>query len=134
MLHSEYNKKMLTYIYIGIGSAIGGTLRYWLSNNTYKLLPLNFPYGTLLVNVTGSFILGMIMFYFNDKELLNPQFRIFLTIGFCGGFTTFSTFSLETMNLFHDAQYFYGILNVILSVILCLFGVYLAYIVTKLIG
>jgi len=64
---------MLTYVYIGIGAAIGGTLRYWLSNNTYRLLPINFPYGTLLVNVIGSFILGMIMFYFSDKELLNPQ-------------------------------------------------------------
>ena len=69
---------MLTYIYIGIGAAIGGTLRFWLSNKTYKLLPLNYPYGTLLVNVTGSFILGMIMFYFNDKELLNPHFEFFL--------------------------------------------------------
>jgi len=125
---------MLTYVYIGLGAAIGGTLRYWLSNNTYKVLPVNFPYGTLLVNVIGSFILGVIMFYFSDRELLNPQLRIFLTVGFCGGFTTFSTFSLETMNLFRDAQYLYGIVNVILNVLLCLLGIYLAYLITKLIG
>ena len=125
---------MLTYVYIGIGAAIGGTLRYWIENNTYNFLPVNFPYGTLLVNVVGSFILGMIMFYFNDKELLDPQFRLFLTVGFCGGFTTFSTFSLETMNLFRDAQYSIGILNVILNVLLCLIGIYIAYLISKLIG
>jgi CrcB protein len=125
---------MLNYIYIGIGAAIGGILRYWLSNNTYKFLPVNFPYGTLLVNVLGSFILGMIMFYFNDKELLNPHFRLFLTVGFCGGFTTFSTFSLETMNLFRDAQYSIGILNVVVNVLLCLIGIYIAYLISKLIG
>jgi len=125
---------MLNYVYIGIGAAIGGTLRYWLSNNTYKILPVNFPYGTLLVNVLGSFILGMIMFYFNDKELLNPQFRLFLSVGFCGGFTTFSTFSLETMNLFRDAQYSIGILNIVVNVLLCLIGIYIAYLISKLIG
>jgi len=124
----------LNYIYVGLGAAIGGMLRFWLSNVTYKILPESFPFGTLLVNVVGSFLLGLIMFYFNDRELLGPNLRIFLAIGFCGGFTTFSTFSLETMNLFKDAQYFFGLLNIFLQVFVCLLGIYFAYLISKLLG
>ena len=109
-------------------------LRFWLSNFTYKILPESFPFGTLVVNVAGSFLLGLIMFYFNDRELLGPNLRIFLAIGFCGGFTTFSTFSLETMNLIKDAQYFFVILNIVLQVFLCLLGIYFAYLISKLLG
>jgi len=125
---------MLNYIYVGLGAAIGGTFRFWLSNYTYKILPESFPYGTLLINVLGSFLLGVIMFYFNDRELLGPNLRIFLAIGFCGGFTTFSTFSLETMNLFRDSQFWLGFLNIGLNIILTLFAVYLAYLISKLLG
>ena len=125
---------MINYILVGIGAAIGGTLRYWISNVVFKIFSENFPYGTLVVNVVGSFILGFLMFYFNDRELLSPQLRLFLTIGFCGGFTTFSTFSFETMNLFRETQYLLGSVNILLNLLLCLIGVFLAYLLTKLIG
>ena len=125
---------MLNYIYVGIGAAIGGIFRFWLSDYTHKILPESFPFGTLVVNVLGSFLLGLIMFYFNDRELLGPNLRIFLAIGFCGGFTTFSTFSLETMNLFKDAQYFFALLNIFLQVFLSLLGIYFGYIVSKSLG
>ncbi|MCG6914631.1 fluoride efflux transporter CrcB [bacterium BMS3Abin03] len=125
---------MINYILVGIGAAIGGTFRYWISNVIFKIFSENFPYGTLVVNVTGSFILGILMFYFNDRELLSPQLRLFLTVGFCGGFTTFSTFSFETMNLFRETQYLLGSINILLNLMLCLIGVFLAYLVTKLIG
>lgn len=124
----------MNYILVGIGAAIGGTLRYWISNIIYKILTENFPYGTLLVNVIGSFILGLLMFYFNEKELLSPQLRLFLTMGFCAGFTTFSTFSYETINLFRETQYILGSLNILLNLILCLAGVSLAYLISKLVG
>jgi len=74
------------------------------------------------------------MFYLNDKELLDPQLRIFLAVGFSRGFTTFSTFSLETMNLFCDAYYWFGFLNILLNLLLYFIGIYFAYIITKLIG
>ncbi len=125
---------MINYILVGIGAAIGGTLRYWISNAIFKIFSENFPYGTLIVNVAGSFILGFLMFYFNDRELLSPQLRLFLTVGFCGGFTTFSTFSFETMNLFRETQYLLGSMNILLNLLLCLIGVIFAYLVTKLIG
>jgi CrcB protein len=125
---------MLNYLLIGLGAAIGGVLRFWLSNYTYKFLPETFPYGTLFVNVSGSFILGLIIFYFSEKELLSAQLRIFLAIGFCGGFTTFSTFSLETINLLRESQYWFSFLNIMLNIFLCLLGMYLAYLLTKILG
>ena len=123
----------MNYFFVGFGAAAGGVLRYWLSNYTYKYFPESFPVGTLVVNVIGSFILGLVMFYFSEKELISPHLRIFLTIGFCGGFTTFSTFSYETINLFRDAQIGPGLLNILLNLVLCLVGIYLAYLISQLI-
>jgi CrcB protein len=122
----------MNYLLVIIGSAIGGGLRYWLSNAVYKFLPVTFPYGTLVVNIFGSFLLGIIIFVFDDKDLINTHFKLFLTIGFCGGFTTFSTFSLETFNLLRDAEYFMATLNVILSILVCVAGVFLAYLISKI--
>ena|SRR5690606_15737141 len=124
---------MLNYLIVSIGAAIGGAARYWLSNAVYKFFPATFPYGTLVVNITGSFLLGLIIFIFDERELINNQLKIFLTIGFCGGFTTFSTFSFETFNLLKESQYYLAAVNIVLSLILCIAGVFLAYIVSKII-
>jgi len=119
------------YLIVFFGAGIGGSFRYWLSNFVYKFLPANFPYGTLTVNLIGSFILGFIMFGLYDKELINQELRLFLSIGFCGGFTTFSTFSFETLNLFKNSQFALAIINIFLNVFLCLLGTYLAYILSN---
>ncbi len=123
---------MTNYIIVALGAGIGGSFRYWLSNYSYKYFPATFPYGTLVVNIIGSFLLGLFMFYFDQKEMLSSNLKIFLTIGFCGGFTTFSTFSFETINLFRDSQIVLGLLNIVLNILLCLIGVYLAYLVSKI--
>lgn len=125
---------MLNYILVSAGAAIGGALRYGISTYIQKNISVIFPYGTLVVNIVGSFLLGMIMFYLNEKELIGNEFRLFLTVGFCGGFTTFSTFSYETLNLFRDSEFGLAIYNVLLNVVLCLLGIYLAYLISKLIG
>ncbi|HEX9251080.1 MAG TPA: fluoride efflux transporter CrcB [Ignavibacteriaceae bacterium] len=125
---------MLNYILVSAGAAIGGALRYGISSYIQKNISVIFPYGTLVVNVIGSFLIGIIMFYLNEKELIGNEFRLFLTIGFCGGFTTFSTFSYETLNLFRDSEYMLAFYNVILNVVLCFVGIYLAYLISKLIG
>lgn len=74
------------------------------------------------------------MFYLKEKELIGNEFRLFLTVGFYGGFTTFSTFSYETLTLFRDSEFGLAIYNVLLNVFLCLVGIYLAYLISKLIG
>ncbi|MFZ2324797.1 MAG: fluoride efflux transporter CrcB [Ignavibacteriaceae bacterium] len=125
---------MLNYILVSAGAAVGGAFRYSISNYIQRHISVIFPYGTLVVNVIGSFILGITMFYLNEKELIGSEFRLFLAVGFCGGFTTFSTFSYETINLFRDAEFGLAIFNVFLNVILCLIGIYLAYLISKLIG
>jgi CrcB protein len=124
---------MINYLIVSLGAAIGGALRYWLSNLSYKFFPVTFPYGTLAVNIIGSFLLGLIIFIFDEKELISSQLKIFLTIGLCGGFTTFSTFSLETFYLIKDSEYLLAAANIILSTMLCIAGVFLAYIVSKII-
>lgn len=125
---------MLNYILVSAGAAIGGALRYGISSYIQRNISVVFPYGTLVVNVVGTFILGIIMFYLNEKELIGNEFRLFLTVGFCGGFTTFSTFSYETLTLFRDSEFGLAIYNVLLNVVLCLVGIYLAYLISKLIG
>lgn len=125
---------MMNYLLVSAGAAIGGALRYGISSYIQRHIFVIFPYGTLFVNVVGSFILGIIMFYLNEKELIGNDFRLFLSVGFCGGFTTFSTFSYETLNLFRDSEFGLAIYNVLLNVILCLVGIYLAYLISKLIG
>ena len=122
---------MINYLIVSLGAAIGGGLRYWFSGFVYKFLPSTFPYGTMIINVLGSFVLGIVMFYLNEKEMISHEVRLFLTVGFCGGFTTFSTFSYETINLLKDAQYMGAAINVVLSVVLSLIGIYLAYIISR---
>lgn len=117
---------MMNYLFVSIGAALGGALRYWMADFVQKYLPISFPYGTLTVNVIGSFILGIIIFVVDSRQMINYQTKIFLTIGFCGGFTTFSTFSLETINLLRHSEYFYAFLNIMLNVILCLSAVFIA--------
>ena len=92
-------------LYVALGSAIGGVSRYLLGGLVQRMLDTTFPAGTLLVNVTGSFLLGAIIRYALETPSLTPEVRAFLTIGFCGGYTTFSTYSYETAALLEDGQY-----------------------------
>lgn len=124
---------MNKYLIVGVGSALGGMLRYWLSNFVYKFLQPIFPFGTLAVNILGTFLLGIIFFFLDSQELLSPSMRIFLTIGLCGGLTTFSTFSYETFILIEDTQYLFAFLNILSNIILTLLSLALAYLIsTKL--
>ena len=125
---------MLNYLVISLGAALGGVFRYGLASFIQKRVESFFPYGTLVVNILGSFVLGFIMYYLDEKDFLSPQMRLFLTVGLCGGFTTFSTFSYETLNLIRNSQFLLATTNVLGSVFLCLIAIYLAYIVSKAIG
>lgn len=91
--------------YIALGSALGGVCRYLVGGWVQRGAGWQFPAGTLVVNVTGSFLLGLVLRYALETPGLTPEYRALLTIGFCGGYTTFSTFSYETIALLEDGQW-----------------------------
>jgi CrcB protein len=124
---------VLNYILISVGAALGGAFRYWLSNAAYRFFPTSFPYGTLAINIIGSFILGLIIFIFDERELISSEVKIFLTIGFCGGLTTFYAFSFETFILIQESEYLLAALNIFLSILLCVAGILLGSVVSKII-
>ena len=109
---------MEKWIYLIIGGAVGTLARYILTGNIYEKISTTFPYGTLAVNLLGCFLVGFFDVLFEEKFLLGPNIRIFLTVGFCGAFTTFSTLILETSNLIKDGQTWPAFANVLLSVTL----------------
>lgn len=122
---------MLKYLIVFIGAGFGGGFRYWLSSSVQKYFPPYFPFGTLSVNLIGSFILGLMIFGLDERNLISPSVKLFIGIGFCGGFTTFSTFSFETFNLIRDTEFLLAGLNILANVLLTFLGVYIAYLITR---
>ena len=104
---------------IATGGALGALLRYWTSLAVHSKLGAGFPYGTLTVNVIGSLLMGFLYVWFVDRLAMGPAVRGFLFIGVLGAFTTFSTFSLETLNLIESGQPGKAMLNVVISVVVC---------------
>jgi CrcB protein len=119
----------MTYLWIAFGGALGSVARYACSTAAARWLGFGFPWGTLFVNVAGSFAIGMLaaLVAADGRPALGPDARAFLMIGVLGGFTTFSSFSLETLELARAGALGAAALNVVLSVALCLFGVWLGF-------
>jgi CrcB protein len=120
---------MLNYFFVALGGALGSVGRYWLSGLIANLFGSTFPWGTIIVNITGCLIIG----FFNTatgtegRWLVSPAARTFFMIGICGGYTTFSSFSLQTLNLVNDGEWLYAGANILFSVVLCLAGVWLGH-------
>jgi CrcB protein len=116
------------YLWIALGSAIGGMARYYCSGAVARRIGEEFPWGTLFVNVIGSFIIGFFATLTGfDGRLIDPTTRLFVTAGFCGGYTTFSSFSLQTLNLARDGQWSEVAANIIISVLSCLAAVFIGH-------
>ena len=117
-------------IYIGIFGGLGCVARFLASDWTYQLLGRSLPYGTLMVNIVGSFLLGLLMVFGLRTTLLSPELRVGLSVGFMGGFTTFSTFSYETLKLLEEGSVWQAGANILLNIGFCLlfalFGVLVA--------
>ncbi len=113
---------MKTFWAIAIGAAVGGVSRYYLSAAVQHRMGSTFPWGTLVINVTGSLVLGFIMRYAISTPALSVEMRALLTTGFCGGYTTFSTYSYETATLIEDGQLGRAGSYALASVVLALAG------------
>jgi CrcB protein len=120
---------MLSYIWVGLGGAIGSVARFWISGIVAERYGQTFPFGTLAVNVTGSLIIGAFAALADPggRWLVSPSLRQFFMIGVCGGYTTFSSFSLQTLALAQDGEWFRAIANSIASFALCLLAVWLGH-------
>ena len=118
---------MLSYIFVMLGGALGTGARFWMSGFIAERVGEFFPLGTLVVNISGSFVVGFFA-GFTDPEglaLVSPRFREFFMIGVCGGYTTFSSFSLQTLDLARDGDWLKALLNTVLSFVCCLVSVWL---------
>jgi CrcB protein len=105
---------------VGAGGAVGSVLRYALTSTVARAMGTTFPYGTVLVNIVGSFVIGVLYVLLMERMGARPELRAFLIVGVLGGFTTFSSFSLETVTLLMQASYTRAVANVVLSVLLCI--------------
>lgn len=118
---------MLIWLYVAAGSAIGGVSRYAIGGAVQQRFGLAFPAGTLLVNITGSLLLGFILRFALGGTQISPETRILLTTGFCGGYTTFSTFSYDTAVMFESGQYRRAVVYVTLSVVLSVLATFAGF-------
>jgi len=120
---------MVAYFWIAVGSALGGMARYFFSGLAARTIGETFPWGTLIVNVTGSFVIGFFATLTgpDGRVFVGSTARQFVMVGFCGGYTTFSSFSLQTLNLMNDGEWLYAGANITASVILSLIAVWAGY-------
>lgn len=127
---------MLSYFWVSLGGAIGSAARFWISGLIAQRFGQTFPFGTLAVNVSGSFFIGLFAgFALPEGRLLaTPSLREFFMIGVCGGYTTFSSFSLQTFALAQDGEWLRAGANSLASVVFCLLAVWLGFFSATLIN
>ena len=122
---------MQTVLWISFGAIIGANLRYFVAQQTARLVSPAFPYGTLLINITGSFALGFFLIWTTERVLADPRWRLLVAVGFCGGYTTYSSYAYETFVLFEQGQWLASILNIVVSNLLCLLAVLLGAVLAR---
>ena len=118
---------MVSYVFVMLGGALGTGARFWMSGFVAERAGEFFPLGTLVVNISGSFVVGFFAAFTGPEGpvLVSPRFRQFFMIGVCGGYTTFSSFSLQTLDLARDGDWLRALLNTVLSFGCCLVAVWL---------
>jgi CrcB protein len=99
------NSIVLDFLAISVGAIAGANLRYWMSRYAVRLLGPIFPYGTLTINVLGSFVLGFFLVWTTERVMVDPRWRLLIAVGFCGGFTTFSSYAYESMVFLEQGQW-----------------------------
>ena len=109
-----------TVLFISLGAILGANLRYFAGQLSMKLFHSNLPYGTMLINVSGSFVLAFFAIWTTERVLADPRWRLFVAVGFCGGYTTYSSYAYETFALFEQGQWLFAGLNIVATNVLCL--------------
>ncbi len=122
----------MSYLFVFLGSGIGGMLRFFLSRFVYNIFGSSFPIGTFVVNLIGCFVIGFLSGWF-EYRILAPELRVFVFVGFLGGFTTFSSFGLETFNLLRNESVKYAIYNLLFTNIFGIALVVLGFLLARLI-
>lgn len=122
---------MSIYIAIAVGGSLGAMSRYWLTGRTYQWLGLGFPYGTLMVNLVGSLLMGFLSMLLVNRFQVNEEIRFGLLAGFLGSFTTFSAFAMDSLNLIHNGEILKSISYMLISVLFCVFGAWAGLIAAK---
>ena len=113
---------MKNFLVISVAAVVGANLRFFLSRLAAKEFGPVFPYGTLIINIVGSFIVGFFIIWTSERVLLDPRWRLLVVVGFCGSFTTFSSYAFETMAYFEHGQWGLMLTNVLSNNLLCLGG------------
>jgi len=114
------NLPISDFLVISVGAIFGANARWVISRFAARIISPIFPYGTLFINVTGSFVVGFFMIWSSERVLLDPRWRLLVVVGFCGAFTTFSSFAFETMAYFQQGQWIMMLVNFISNNLLCL--------------
>jgi CrcB protein len=114
---------VVNYVWIAVGAVAGASARYFLSGLIARNSSVVFPYSTLLINVTGSLVLGFFLVYSTDRVLIDPRWRLLIAVGFCGSYTTFSSYAFESFALMERGQWLLVGVNFVASNLLCLAAV-----------
>lgn len=124
---------MIDILWISLGAILGANLRYFVNRLSLKYLSPDLPFGTFIVNVTGSFILAFFMVWALQRVMVDPKWRLFLAVGFCGAYTTFSSFSYETFVLIEQGNYGYALLNFLANNLFCLLAAIAGFVLARMI-
>ena len=125
------NSSIKMVLIVFAGSGLGGVMRYWMQGWVFRLYPYSFPLGTFAVNITGCLLIGLFYALSEKGNLLTPEWRMALTTGFCGGFTTFSSFAHENIDLLRTGDYLFFSLYIAGSVVLGIAAVFLGIATVK---
>jgi fluoride exporter len=112
-----------TVLLISVGAIIGANLRYFVAQYVGKLIPSSFPFGTLIINISASFILGFFLIWTSERVLADPRWRMFIAVGFCATYSTYSSYAFETFALFENGQFSLVALNFLLTNVVCFVAV-----------
>ncbi|HMD97162.1 MAG TPA: fluoride efflux transporter CrcB [Terriglobia bacterium] len=122
---------MQTVLLISLGAVIGANLRYFVAQYVAKLVPSTFPLGTLIINVSASFIIGFFLIWTSERVLADPRWRLFVAVGFCATYSTYSSYAFETFAMFEKGQFVFAALNILASTVVCLIAVILGAVLAR---